>query len=239
VTVEHLARRWCESYVATERNPVGQAKAAQRVRKYLVPFLGMKPLYLVKPDNLRAYRLWLEGLGLSPQTVKHVLSDARCMFGWAVDEGYLVKSPVPRKKFWPKIQERPPDRLFDDEDGLLVVSQTKSGKVRRVPIPEELAEELKLRVGRLLPMDDSRVLNQWVRKNSSVKRFHAHMLRHTFGCQWLEAGGSPAALQEILGHASIVTTQRYARLSEAHVRAEAERIGGKLGKIPGRSMGNA
>ena len=43
-------------------------------------------------------------------------------------------------------------------------------------------------------------------------------------CRWLERGGSLAALQEILGHASIVTTQRYARLSEAHIRAEAERL---------------
>ena len=42
-------------------------------------------------------------------------------------------------------------------------------------------------------------------------------------------GGSLAALQEILGHASIVTTQRYGRLGEAHVQAEAARIQGQLG----------
>jgi len=44
---------------------------------------------------------------------------------------------------------------------------------------------------------------------------------------WLERGGSLAALQQILGHASVVTTQRYARLSDEHVRAEAERIAGQ------------
>jgi hypothetical protein len=43
-------------------------------------------------------------------------------------------------------------------------------------------------------------------------------------CRWLEAGGSLAALQEILGHSTILVTQRYARLNEAHVRAEVERL---------------
>ena len=41
----------------------------------------------------------------------------------------------------------------------------------------------------------------------------------------LEAGGSLEALQEVLGHSSIVTTQRFARPGEAHVQAEAEKIG--------------
>jgi site-specific recombinase XerD len=50
-------------------------------------------------------------------------------------------------------------------------------------------------------------------------------MRHTFACQWLERGGSLAALQQILGHASIVTTQRYARIADEMVMREAERIG--------------
>lgn len=55
--------------------------------------------------------------------------------------------------------------------------------------------------------------------------FPMHQCPHTIARRWLERGGSLAALQELLGHASIVTTQRFARLSENLVHREAERLG--------------
>jgi hypothetical protein len=42
-----------------------------------------------------------------------------------------------------------------------------------------------------------------------------------------------AAVKEILGHPSILTTQRYARLSDAAVRAEAERVWSRTGSLTG------
>ena len=49
---------------------------------------------------------------------------------------------------------------------------------------------------------------------------HAHHLRHESACQWLEKGRSLAALQQVLGHAPIERTQRYARLSDEAVMNE-------------------
>ena len=119
-------------------------------------------------------------------------------------------------------------RASDVEGAMLVVSQTKSGKVRRVPLAPELLREVRGRVGRLVGYSwkSPGSFAKAVRKATGIEGFHVHQLRHTFACQWIERGGSLAALQQILGHASVVTTQRYARLSDEAVRREAIRIGG-------------
>ena len=112
------------------------------------------------------------------------------------------------------------------EHGMLVVGRSKTGKVRRIPLPPGLAEELRGRVGKLIPFSptSSGAFATVVKKRSGVARFHPHMLRHTFACRWVEQGGNLAALQQILGHSTVVTTQRYARLSDDAVRREADRL---------------
>lgn len=114
-----------------------------------------------------------------------------------------------------------------DRQGFLVVHhQTKSGKLRRVPLAPALLAELRKRVGRLVPFSATAKgsFSKAVRRRSGVGGFHPHQLRHTFACQWLERGGSLPALQQILGHASVVTTQRYARLTDESLQIEAERV---------------
>ncbi len=261
-SVRMVAKTWLAVRVATSRNERGLRLARTRVEKYLEPYMGTMKLSSVTPDDLRQYRLWLERKSISAQTVKHLLSDARCFFYWCEDSGYIEKAPVPRRLL-PRIQEKPPERLTDVEiakltslpepygfvarlgigtglrwgelcraqasdveRGMLVVSQTKSGRVRRVPLSPELLAELRQHVGRLVPFsyESKSSLASMIRRESGVKRFHLHLMRHTFACRWLEDGGNLAALQLILGHQSITTTQRYARLTDEVVSREAARL---------------
>lgn len=123
-------------------------------------------------------------------------------------------------------------RAADVHNGMLEISKTKSGRVRRIPLDADLAAEIAARGagGRRLveysELGGPGPFNAFVRRNSRVARFHVHQLRHTFACRWIARGGSLPSLQQVLGHASVVTTQHYAKLSDDSVRREAERISG-------------
>src|SRR5262245_26715175 len=91
----------------------------------------------------------------------------------------------------------------------------------------DLLREVRQRVGRLVQyaVGSPGSFAGRVRKLTGIEGFHVHQMRRTFVCQWLERGGSLAALQQVLGHASIETTQRYAKLTDEAVMREASRIG--------------
>ena len=108
-----IAARWLAIYVPTSRTGKNVGMAAQRVRDFLNPYMGEKPLCDVGADDLRLYRQWLEGRKLAPRTVRHLLADARCLLSWSVESGYLDRSPFPRR-LMPRIQERAPDLLLVD-----------------------------------------------------------------------------------------------------------------------------
>jgi integrase/recombinase XerC len=84
-------------------------------------------------------------------------------------------------------------------------------------LPGEQAVFVNQRGTRLGTRGVQQRLQRWVRVNGLDLRMHPHMLRHSFASHLLESSGDLRAVQELLGHASISTTQIYTHLDFQHL----------------------
>jgi len=73
------------------------------------------------------------------------------------------------------------------------------------------------RGGRLSPRTVQQRLQQWGSKRGLPGRLHPHMLRHSCASHVLESSSDLRAVQELLGHADIATTQIYTHLDFQHL----------------------
>jgi len=77
------------------------------------------------------------------------------------------------------------------------------------PLPVDGPVFLNARGGRLTDRSVRRVLDRWLQKAAIVRRVSPHTLRHTFATHLLAGGADLRAIQELLGHKSLSTTQKY------------------------------
>lgn len=132
---------------------------------------------------------------------------------------------------------------LDVKDGLEMLAQGevtvlgKGSKTRVVPVGEAAVSALKVwlaartamawdhetalfvgtRGARIAPSVVRNRLKHWALKQGLSTSVHPHVLRHSFASHLLQSSGDLRAVQELLGHASISTTQVYTHLDFQHL----------------------
>ena len=128
-----------------------------------------------------------------------------------------------------------------DADGVLqqgeVTVTGKGAKTRTVPVgskaraavqtwlakraalarPDEQALFVGARGNRIAATSVRYALSQWALRLGLPQHVHPHMLRHSFATHVLQSSGDLRAVQEMLGHSSISTTQVYTHLDFQHL----------------------
>jgi integrase/recombinase XerC/integrase/recombinase XerD len=140
-----------------------------------------------------------------------------------------------------------------DFDAETVRVEGKGGKTRLVPVGEHASQALERYLARARPLlqtpdgdpalflsksgrrlstsDVRRRLNGWARRavarspalGRAGSHINPHALRHSFATHLLDGGADLRAIQELLGHATISTTQVYTRVESARLRSTYSR----------------
>ncbi len=123
-------------------------------------------------------------------------------------------------------------RDLDEELGMVMVRSGKGNKDRLVPIGEPAIEALRawrrempiawepdgpiitnLRGGRLTTRSVENIVAARIAASGVRTKITPHGLRHCFATHLLDRGADLRSIQEMLGHASLATTQRYTHVS--------------------------
>src|SRR5713101_3168578 len=128
-------------------------------------------------------------------------------------------------------------RDIDEELGMVMVRSGKGNKDRLVPLGEPALDALlkwrrampiawepagpvivNLRGGRLTTRSVEIILQRRIAAAGISAGITPHGLRHSFATHMLNNGADLRSIQEMLGHASLATTQRYTHVSVNHLK---------------------
>ncbi|PJC36515.1 hypothetical protein CO046_05410 [Candidatus Peregrinibacteria bacterium CG_4_9_14_0_2_um_filter_53_11] len=201
--------------------------AAQTLNLYLnaLRFLFRHALKLPFPDSIKsAKRPSRLPAVLSKEEIERLLESTknakhRLLLGLTYGAGLRVSEVV-------RIRVRD----LDINRKVLTIRQGKGNKDRLTIIPERLISALGSRTagrapgeflfgsergGRLTERTAQKVFSAALKKAGIVKAATFHSLRHSFATHLIEHGVNLRYIQELLGHRSVITTQRYTHVAQS------------------------
>ncbi|MDA8238948.1 MAG: site-specific integrase [Nitrospiraceae bacterium] len=142
------------------------------------------------------------------------------------------------------------DAHVDLKHGFILLSHTKNGERREIPINSTLRATLQSLPRRLdvqhvffdpasgKPYQEVKKSFATALRRAKIQDFHFHDLRHTFASHLVMAGIDLVTVKELLGHADVKMTLRYAHLAPSHkVKAveiyDRSMSGYNLATVPG------
>ncbi|OIR02575.1 putative prophage phiRv2 integrase [mine drainage metagenome] len=116
------------------------------------------------------------------------------------------------------------DTIFD---GCIVIEESKNGRPRLVPVPADMPG-LTLPIG--ITYATLRTFFERARSAAGMPHVRFHDLRHTAASWWAQAGANLAVIRDLLGHANLAVTSRYAHLMTADLKRVSESMAKKENK---------
>jgi integrase/recombinase XerC len=205
--------RWLAQEGVVEQNPAALVSTPKLAKKLpRVPTIeemngvldGQMPELAAFPERDRMMFELLYGCGIrNSELIGINLEDIRLS-----NEAILIRGKGKKERYVP---------FGDSVKNALALYLPARQKILGQQKKHSSALLINLRGGRLTTRSVGRIIKKIAVAKGLSPDVHPHTLRHAFGTHLLEEGADLRAIQEMLGHERLSTTQRYTQLSIKHV----------------------